>query len=170
MTALCSTCCICWWINKIRYNGFMLKLLTICQPIVCCPLYKWCECDISGWIVLRFGTHIGSDSVLSWLNFQGHESKVKFTDWLWYKWYAWLRIQGISVALIGSAFSLQFCMNGVFLMGHTVGHITQQAFRNYRKTSSISRTKSQNLNVSRIPLQLSSLNPLKPGVKLRMKM
>ena len=40
----------------------------------------------------------------------------------------------------------------------------------YRKTSSISRTKSQNLNISRILLQLSSLNPLKPGVKLRMKM
>ena len=40
----------------------------------------------------------------------------------------------------------------------------------YRKTSSISRTKFQNLNVSCIILQLSSLNPLKPGVKLRMKM
>ena len=40
----------------------------------------------------------------------------------------------------------------------------------YRKTSSISRTKSQNLNVSCILLQLSSLNPLKPCVKLRMKM
>ena len=41
---------------------------------------------------------------------------------------------------------------------------------NYRKTSSISRTKSQNINVSCILLQLSSLNPLKPGVELRMKM
>ena len=40
----------------------------------------------------------------------------------------------------------------------------------YRKTSSISRTKSQNLNVSCTLLQLSSLNPLKPCVKLRMKM
>ena len=40
----------------------------------------------------------------------------------------------------------------------------------YRKTSSISHTKSQNLNVSCILLQLSSLNPLKPCVKLRMKM
>ena len=40
----------------------------------------------------------------------------------------------------------------------------------YRKTSSISRTKFQNLNVSCILLQLSSLNSLKPGVKLRMKM
>ena len=40
----------------------------------------------------------------------------------------------------------------------------------YRKTPSISRTKSQNLNVSCILLQLSSLNPLNPCVKLRMKM
>ena len=49
-------------------------------------------------------------------------------------------------------------------------HLDFQANGIYRKTSSISRTKSQNLNVSCIPLQLSSLNPLKPGVKLRMKM
>ena len=40
----------------------------------------------------------------------------------------------------------------------------------YRKIYSISRTKSQSLDVSCILLQLSSLNPLKPGVKLRMKM
>ena len=40
----------------------------------------------------------------------------------------------------------------------------------YRNTSSISRTKSHNLNVSGILLKLSSLNPLKPGAKLRMKM
>ena len=40
----------------------------------------------------------------------------------------------------------------------------------YRKTSCISRTKSQSLNVSCTLLQLPSLNPLKPGVKLRMKM
>ena len=40
----------------------------------------------------------------------------------------------------------------------------------YRKTSSISRIKSQNLNVSRLLLQWPLPNPLKPGVKLRMKM
>ena len=39
-----------------------------------------------------------------------------------------------------------------------------------RKNSNISRTKSQNLNVSCILLQLSSFNPLKPAVELRMKM
>ena len=43
-------------------------------------------------------------------------------------------------------------------------------YSTYRKTSGISRTKSQNLNVSCILLQLSSPNPLKPGAKLRMKM
>ena len=40
----------------------------------------------------------------------------------------------------------------------------------YRQTSYIGRTKSQNLNVSRFLLQSSLPNPLKPGVKLRMKM
>ena len=40
----------------------------------------------------------------------------------------------------------------------------------YNKTSSISRTKSQNLNVSCLLLQWSLSNPLKPGVKMRMKM
>ena len=40
----------------------------------------------------------------------------------------------------------------------------------YRKTSSICRTKSQNLAVSRVVLQLSLSNPSKPGVKSSMKM
>ena len=40
----------------------------------------------------------------------------------------------------------------------------------YRKTPSISRTKYQSLNVSCIALQLSAINLLKPGIKLRMKM
>ena len=44
------------------------------------------------------------------------------------------------------------------------------AKRNYRKVSNIRRTKSQNLNISRLGLQLSLRNILKPGVKWRMKM
>ena len=40
----------------------------------------------------------------------------------------------------------------------------------YRKTSSISRTKFQNWNVSRLVLQLSLLSALNSGVMLRMKM
>ena len=50
--------------------------------------------------------------------------------------------------------------------------LTEQAalWRTYRKNSCISRTKFQNLYVSCILMQLSSPNPLKPGVELRMKM
>ena len=40
----------------------------------------------------------------------------------------------------------------------------------YDKTSNISHTESQNLIDSCLVLQLSLPNPLKPGVKLRMKM
>ena len=40
----------------------------------------------------------------------------------------------------------------------------------YCQTSSITHTKSQNSNVSHLDLQLSLANPLKPGVKSRMKM
>ena len=40
----------------------------------------------------------------------------------------------------------------------------------YRQVSNIRRTESQNLNVSRLGLQLSLRNILKPGVKPRMKM
>ena len=40
----------------------------------------------------------------------------------------------------------------------------------YRKISNIKRTKSPNLNVSRPVMQLSLPNPMKPGVKSRMKM
>ena len=40
----------------------------------------------------------------------------------------------------------------------------------YHEISNIRRTKSHNLNVSRLVLQLSLPNPLKPGVMWRMKM
>ena len=40
----------------------------------------------------------------------------------------------------------------------------------YRKISYIRRTKSQNLNDSRLVSHLSLPNPLEPGVKWRMKM
>ena len=40
----------------------------------------------------------------------------------------------------------------------------------YRKISNIRCTELPNLNVSRLVLQLSLLNPMKPGVKSRMKM
>ena len=43
-------------------------------------------------------------------------------------------------------------------------------WQTYRKVSNIRRTKSQNWNDSHLVLKLSLSNPLKPGVKSRMKM
>ena len=40
----------------------------------------------------------------------------------------------------------------------------------YRQTFDTMCNKSQNLNVSRLDLQLPLLNPLKPGIKSGMKM
>ena len=40
----------------------------------------------------------------------------------------------------------------------------------HRQFSFIRRTQSQNINVSRLVLLLSLPNPLKPGVRMRMKM
>ena len=45
----------------------------------------------------------------------------------------------------------------------------QDLFWKYRQTSSISRIQSQNLIVSRLLSQLSLPNPLKPGVKSKIK-
>ena len=42
--------------------------------------------------------------------------------------------------------------------------------KRYRQISNISHTKSQNLNVSRLALQLYLRNLLKPAVQSRMKM
>ena len=39
----------------------------------------------------------------------------------------------------------------------------------YRQTFDISRPKSQNINVSRLILQMSLSNPLKPGAQSSMK-
>ena len=53
---------------------------------------------------------------------------------------------------------------------HAVNHLVRLEQKIYCKISNIRCTKSQHLNVSHLVLQLSLLNPLKPGVKSRMKM
>ena len=45
-----------------------------------------------------------------------------------------------------------------------------QEYLTYRKISNIRRNKSSNLNASPLVVQLSLPNPMKPGVKSRMKM
>ena len=60
-------------------------------------------------------------------------------------------------------FSLSFIISDIQFLSYNKKYT-------YRKTSCISRTKSQNLDVPRLVLQLFLPNPLKPGVKLSMKM
>ena len=57
-----------------------------------------------------------------------------------------------------------------FLTGINLQHHSIVDSYKYRKVSNIRRTKSPNLNVSRLVLQLSLPNPMKPDVKSRMKM
>ena len=88
-------------------------------------------------------------------------------------------IQPISLNMMKEDFHVEIISNLLLLRVNALGEtnhfvpwrlFNKNSDKAYRKTSSISRTKSQSLNVSCILFQLSSQNPLKPGVKLRMKM
>ena len=61
------------------------------------------------------------------------------------------------------------CQSGAPAWG-AVWILPLEIFSLYCKISDISCTKSQNLNVSHLVLQLSLPNPFKPGVNSRMKM
>ena len=52
----------------------------------------------------------------------------------------------------------------------TIEYVAKLHVLNYRQFSNIRRTQSPNIDISRLVLQLSWPNPLKPGVELRMKM
>ena len=80
-----------------------------------------------------------------------------------------LGMKSISSYVTGRENTQSLCWAGIIQI-NGVCHPGGLGWDYYRKTSSISCNKSQNLNVSCIPLRLSSLNPLKQAVKLRMKM
>ena len=71
-----------------------------------------------------------------------------------------------TITQINIGLVLLWCMASLSL---SLNELSHPKFR-YRKVSSTRRTKSQNLNDSRLVLQLSLPNPLKPCLKLRMKM
>ena len=93
---------------------------------------------------------------------------IKADNLLYYTW------STISCALGNDVLSLkQECLygNNFFVTGCAGGfNMTRSGATSNEYTSNISRTKSQNLNVSDLVLMLSLSNPLKPGVKSRMKM
>ena len=109
-------------------------------------------------------------------------------SWILMAWCISIRAQGIkmlarnTITSVGVIhYDLIACLND-FLMGlnicnmnwswifETYPHMHPHFMWNYHKTSNIRRTKYQNINVSRVVLQLSLPNPLKPGVKSIMRM
>ena len=63
-----------------------------------------------------------------------------------------------------------YAIRAVNDLGEAVSSTTLYVIRKYRKSSCKIRAKFQDLYVSCLVLQLSLPNPLKPGIKLRMKM
>ena len=61
-------------------------------------------------------------------------------------------------------------MAAILFRPPSVNPIARFLANSYRQSSNIRRSKSQNLYVSLLVLQLSLRNSLKPGVKSRMKM
>ena len=68
---------------------------------------------------------------------------------------------------VSSSLTMLSTMSGKHKPNYACIYITNST---YRQISNRSRTKSQNLNVSRLVLQSSVTNLLEPGVKSRMKM
>ena len=61
-------------------------------------------------------------------------------------------------------------MNIILSVPNILSSAYSSAFSIYHKISNIRGTESPTSNVSRLVLQLSLANPMKPGVKSRMEM
>ena len=135
--------------------------------------------------VLRFGvaynrhltvTSVSCRSILigpSHLIFKYYAQQGYWPSWYVVRMLHALGLCGVVNDLVPWSLAPQWC--SPCSAAHGVARVNRPAWNmattsNYRKTSSISCTKSPNLNVSCLPLQLFLPNPFKPGVKLRMKM
>ena len=67
-------------------------------------------------------------------------------------------------------FQISAYMIHSYVIQEFINSQAKSAYKHYRKISNIRGTQNQNLNDSRLIMQLPLPNPLKPGVKSRMKM
>ena len=67
-------------------------------------------------------------------------------------------------------FQISAYMIHSYVIQEFINSQAKSGYKHYRKISNIRRTQNQNLNDSRLIMQLPLPNPLKPGVKSRMKM
>ena len=134
-------------------------------------VYQWCH--MSGMV-----SQINGNSTFCWTTFRtDNKPNIKAP----HHWTFVMPIKQWSVdsphkkQLCGKIFHVLTlaCNIGVIVMGspsHSLEWGAQLINNDYRKLSDTRRTKSQNWNVSRLSLQLSLCNILKPSVKWRMKM
>ena len=87
------------------------------------------------------------------------------------QWYCWWWLDNTKSQIIGSyvlkILQLHITFHNFLCITSPLLNYFSQIFRNI---SNIRRTKSPNLTVYRLILQLSLLNPMKPSAKSRMKM
>ena len=131
----------------------------------CINLLKFWPCCTQNHLVAEVGTR-HSQQILS-------NQLCRLCISLWYKLWCRLGIseyhpiniqhktQDIWPALSWQIFKMRLC--------HKTPYITHHILEDYCQISNKRHTKSPNLNVSRLVLQLSLPNPLKPGVKSRVK-
>ena len=140
------------------------------------------------WVISNFGpVHSVALSLFGWItsyvafiqhmwgrciahHFQDWRSKVKAT-WVVRSFYLVYSMASSLFDRIASYVAYIQHMRGRCVMYHFC-HLSalSQWPHTYCKIFNIRRTKSENLSDCRIVLQLPLANPLKPGVKLRMKM
>ena len=136
------------------------------------PVWKWCKLITFAhiifvimflvehvWIVtLQFVYKSSTDNMSGLVQIATGKTlftKLSSTTPFGVTWPHWVNHRGIMTSV-----------NGAFVNGSRRGVVANGI---YRKISNTKRTKSPNLNVFRLVLHLSLPNPLKPGVKSRMK-
>ena len=115
---------------------------------------------VTRWVIDRWHAVSSNGQAFDIVNMDGHQ-KNRVVDYH-------IGMNLLTIRIVKDQWCLQIC----FIWSESVTpFLTLQSMcHDYRKSSSSSLTKSESLNITCILAQLSSLNPLKPAVKLRMKM
>ena len=123
-------------------------------------------------MMVRFLTCIYASFGFSEFNISVARSPYECSDFLKEHYHIWevLKIAYFFMSHVASMFSIVAGSSDAASVRSVTGLILAEEILLYRKVSNIRRTKSQNWNDSHLVLKLSVPNPLKPGIKSRMKM
>ena len=150
-----------WPVGGLTHKGTVTRKTFSCRDVImlhtgnCCPLFSSCKSRAPNLSIIIFNTPCFCRAYLCNVNcFLPCRVIFGYLSPDWAMSYVWLSVTWMNL----SGFSIlcsRYSRYNDYL---------------YRKISNIRPTKFQNLNVSRLDLQLSLPNPLKPCFKSRMKM